>query len=81
MGDQNKPNLNALIRPDEAASILGISPGTMMVWRSTGRWNLPFVKVGSRVMYNPDDIQAFIERRTHACLFRFLDLVLCHFIL
>lgn len=65
MGNQHKPNLNALIRPDEAASILGISPGTMMVWRSTGRWNLPFVKVGSRVMYNPDDIQAFIERRTH----------------
>ena len=64
MGNQHIPNLNALIRPDEAASILGISPGTMMVWRSTGRWNLPFVKVGSRVMYNPNDIQAFIESRT-----------------
>ena len=65
MGNQPKPGLNTLITPGEAASILGISPGTMMVWRSTGRWNLPFVKVGSRVMYNPDDIQAFIERRTH----------------
>lgn len=64
MGNQNKPNLNTLITPDETAAILGVSPGTMMVWRSTGRWNLPFVKVGSRVMYNPDDIQKFIQSRT-----------------
>ena len=64
MGNQNKPQLITLITPDETAAILGVSPGTMMVWRSTGRWNLPFVKVGGRVMYNPNDIQAFIKDRT-----------------
>lgn len=53
-----------LITPDQAADILGISEGTLTVWRSTGRYELPFVKVGSKVMYNPDDIQTFIESRT-----------------
>ena len=56
--------LQSLIPPDQAAQTLGISPGTLQVWRSTGRYKLPFVKVGGRVMYRPEDVQAFIERRT-----------------
>ncbi|MCG7869730.1 MAG: helix-turn-helix domain-containing protein [Candidatus Thiodiazotropha taylori] len=56
--------LQSLISPDQAAQILGISPGTLQVWRSTGRYNLRFTKVGGRVMYRPEDLQAFIERRT-----------------
>lgn len=56
--------LQSLMLPELAAQTLGISPGTLQVWRSTGRYNLPFVKVGGRVMYRPEDIQAFIERRT-----------------
>jgi predicted site-specific integrase-resolvase len=66
MGNQIKSNLNNLITPDEAAGILGVSPGTLMVWRSTGRYDLSFVKCGSKVMYHPDDIQSFIKRRTRA---------------
>jgi excisionase family DNA binding protein len=53
-----------LISPEEAARILGVSIGTLTVWRSTGRYNLPFVKVGARVKYRLEDIDAFIERRT-----------------
>ncbi|MES9922488.1 MAG: helix-turn-helix domain-containing protein [Candidatus Thiodiazotropha endolucinida] len=56
--------LQSLLPPEEAAQILDISPGTLQVWRSTGRYNLPFVKVGGRVKYRSDEIQAFIERRT-----------------
>jgi predicted site-specific integrase-resolvase len=56
--------LQSLIPPNQAAQILGVSPGTLQVWRTTGRWRLPFVKVGGRVMYRPDDIQEFVERRT-----------------
>ena len=67
MSGQNPIQLNNanLITPEQTAQYLGVSIGTLSVWRSSGRWNLPFVKVGSRVMYNPADIQAFIERRTH----------------
>lgn len=59
-------NIQQLITAEQTAHILGISPGSLTVWRSTGRYDLPFVKVGSKVMYNPADVQAFIERRTRA---------------
>ncbi len=58
-------NLESLIQPEQAAEVLGISPGTLQVWRSTGRYNLPYVKVGGRVMYRPADVQAFIENRLY----------------
>ncbi len=56
--------LQTLIPPNQAAQTLGITIGTLQVWRSTGRYNLRFVKVGGRVMYRPEDIQAFIEKHT-----------------
>ncbi|MEW8441481.1 MAG: helix-turn-helix domain-containing protein [Candidatus Thiodiazotropha taylori] len=57
-------HIHSLITPKLAADALGISIGTLQVWRSTGRYNLPYVKVGGRVMYRSEDLQAFIERRT-----------------
>ena len=56
--------LHRLLAPDEAAEILGVSPGTLTVWRSTGRVNLTYVKIGSRVKYRPEDIEAFIKHHT-----------------
>jgi excisionase family DNA binding protein len=58
------PNLLGLIDENEAAAILGCAPGTLSVWRSTGRYNLPFVKVGRRVKYRREDVEDFIRRRT-----------------
>lgn len=52
-----------LLTPQEAAEILGISIGTLEVWRSTKRYSLNFIKVGRRVMYRHQDIQAFIDQR------------------
>jgi len=57
-------NLKQLVHPKQVAEMLGISPGTLQVWRSTGRYNLPFVKCGGRVMYRQEDVLMFIERRT-----------------
>ena len=48
----------------QVAEILGISTGTLSVWRSTGRYALPFVKIGRRVKYKAGDIRDFIEKRT-----------------
>lgn len=61
---QTIKELAQLLSPAEAAKILGISPDTLMVWRCTGRYNLPFVKVGGRVRYRQEDLEAFIQRRT-----------------
>ena len=53
-----------LIAPRVASEILGVTIETLAVWRSTGRYDLPYVKVGRKVMYRLEDIQSFIEQRT-----------------
>jgi excisionase family DNA binding protein len=52
-----------LISADEAAKYLGVSTGTLAVWRSTKRYFLPFVKVGHLVRYRPNDLSEFVLRR------------------
>ncbi len=48
----------------QAAEYLGINPQTLALWRCTGRYPLPFVKVGRRVVYHKADLDKFIEDRT-----------------
>ena len=52
------------ISDKQAAEILGAKTTTLAVWRSTGRYNLPFVKVGRLVRYRVSDLAAFLARRT-----------------
>lgn len=44
-----------------AAAFLQNRPQTLACWASTGRYNLPFVRIGRRVMYRLADLEAFIE--------------------
>lgn len=53
-----------LLAPEEAAALLGVSAGTLSVWRSTGRYALAFVKVGRRVKYRLSDLEAWLALRT-----------------
>ncbi len=55
-----------LLTPEQAAQLLGVTPGTLAVWRCTGRYDLPFVKVGSLVRYSPGAIERFINERTRS---------------
>lgn len=48
---------------DEAAEYLGVKASTLTVWASTGRYNLPFIKVGRRVYYRRADLDAWLDRR------------------
>lgn len=45
----------------QAAEYLGVTEGTLAVWASTGRYQLPFIKVGRKVFYRQSDLNAFIE--------------------
>ncbi len=49
--------------PEEAAKALGVTPGTLAVWRSTERYLLPYLKIGGKVKYRPKDIHLFIESK------------------
>lgn len=55
---------NELLDEQAAADFLDLKPGTLAVWRSVGRYGLPFVKVGHRVRYRRSDLVAWLERRT-----------------
>lgn len=48
----------------QAADTLGVKTSTLAVWRSTGRYNLPFLKVGRLVKYRVSDLAEFLARRT-----------------
>ena len=64
-----KPITNSskqLLDEQQAAIIIDVTPGTLSVWRSTGRYNLPFIKVGRKVRYRRADLEAWLESRTRA---------------
>lgn len=52
-----------LVDDKTAAALIQVSPGTLSVWRSTGRYRLPFVKVGAKVRYKRGDLQAWLDSR------------------
>ena len=54
-----------LLSRKETAQLLGVKPSTLAVWASTGRYNLPFVKVGRLTKYSLKSILDFIEQSTN----------------
>lgn len=68
MANQNQQHLTVtqggLLNENSAAALLDVSPGTLSVWRSTGRYNLPFLKIGRKVRYRHADLLAWMESRT-----------------
>lgn len=52
-----------LLTPQETAELLGISKGTLNLWRCKKRYPLPYVKVGRAVRYRLEDVLKFIESR------------------
>ena len=60
----DNPIPRALLTEAQAAELLGVKAQTLSVWRCTGRWNLPYVKVGTAVRYRPSDLEAWITART-----------------
>ncbi len=47
----------------EASERLKVTPETLAVWRSTRRYPLPFVKMGSKIFYRESDLETFILSR------------------
>lgn len=50
---------------EQAADYLGLgNPHTLAVWHSTGRYNIPVIKIGRKVFYRRSDLDAFVASRT-----------------
>jgi hypothetical protein len=52
-------NIELLSR--KAAAEYGVTEQTFAIWKCTGRYNLPFVKVGRVVKYRRSDLNDFIN--------------------
>lgn len=52
-----------LLSRTEAADYLRIAPHTLAVWKCTGRYSLPCVKIGRLAKYLKSDLDEFIQRR------------------
>lgn len=66
MPSEDPANFDAdqLLDEQAAASYLDLKPGTLSVWRSTGRYAIPFVKIGRNVRYRRADLDIWLEQRT-----------------
>lgn len=48
----------------DAAQFLGVSVGTLEVWRCRKRYAIPFIKVGRLVRYRRSALERWLESRT-----------------
>lgn len=60
--------IEPLLTPSQVAEGLGVKVHTLAVWRTTGRYDLQYVKTGTSVRYRPEDVESFIARRSARCL-------------
>lgn len=58
------PALSELFNPELTANAFQVKKETLAIWRSTGRYNLPFVRVGRRIFYRQSDIEDWLNLRT-----------------
>ena len=61
---ENYDALPGNLLTDETAIALGVKVGTLHVWASTGRHELPFIKIGRSRQYPKKGIRRLIEKRT-----------------
>ena len=57
-------NITGLMNTAQAARYIGVTAGTLSVWRSTKLIKIPHIKIGSRVLYRQSDLDKFIEANT-----------------
>jgi hypothetical protein len=52
-----------LLTPTEAARHIGVTAGTLSVWRCTGRYSIRYLKIGRKIMYRLTDLDAWLDSR------------------
>ncbi len=52
------------MRRPAAATYIGVTPGTLEVWASTKRYDIPYIKIGKLVYYRRSDLDEWIRSRT-----------------
>ena len=50
-----------LLTPEDVAERLGVSTQTLASWRTTNRYDLPFIRIGRLVRYRTADVEDFLD--------------------
>ncbi len=58
------PHTPVNITPEQTGEVLNTSTNTLAVWRTTGRYNLPYTRISRRIAYPLDGVAEFLLRRT-----------------
>jgi len=58
--------VSQLLTNEQAAQFLGVSAGTLPIWRCKRKYALPFVRVGRLIRYERSALQSWIEKRTES---------------
>lgn len=53
-----------LMTEQQTAETLGVSPGTLRVWRCNRRYPLAWIKLGRAIRYDPREVERFIRDNT-----------------
>ena len=61
--DPGKPPLQ--LNDRDAALVLGVKTSTLAAWRSTGRYQLRYIKVGRLIRYRVSDQADFLAKFTN----------------
>jgi excisionase family DNA binding protein len=48
----------------QAADYLGVQQHTLEIWRSSGRYRIPYIKVGKLIRYRRSALDDWMESRT-----------------
>lgn len=54
--------MERLLTRKEAAVYLGVKARTLEIWASSGRHNIPYVRLGREVRYRVSDLDQLVER-------------------
>ncbi len=50
-----------LLNNNQAAQYIGVTPGTLEVWRCAKRYNIAYLKIGRLVKYRKADLDNFLN--------------------
>jgi len=64
LGFTSHQNLPTSLSNKQAAQVLHVSPDTLALWRSTGRHQLHYQKIGRYIRYPVQSLAQFIQSRT-----------------
>lgn len=56
-------NTHELLTENEASAFMRLTKLSLWRWRKRGE--LPFIKIGGKMLYRKSDLIAFLEARTH----------------